>query len=158
MKILFLDIDGVMVTSSCSDECNKWGYSIFDPNCVVTLNYIVDKTGCEIVISSDWKNNFSLGEIREFFRYNNLISKPIGFTTNSNTYNGMNLESGRADEVNMWLKQHNFKDDDKFCIIDDLNMSKFFRGKFVHSTDNKVGISGEGIKENIISILNNLND
>ena len=63
MKIIFLDFDGVMDTG-CYDHIlskkklagnDEYG-TIFDPNCVRNLKYIIDKTGADIVVTSSWKH------------------------------------------------------------------------------------------------------
>jgi hypothetical protein len=75
MKIIFLDHDGVLCLSnnwgSRMKKQAKWGgrklsmslkeipleyrFDNFDKKAVETLNDILDLTGAEIVVSSDWK-------------------------------------------------------------------------------------------------------
>jgi hypothetical protein len=63
MKVLFLDIDSVMVVwnhyKANHQEINLI-WLISHQNAVTALNEILDKTGCEIVLSSDhrWKPLF----------------------------------------------------------------------------------------------------
>lgn len=52
MKVLFLDIDGVLNNLKILTEA---GCSGIDPQCVRELNRIVAVTGCRIVISSSWR-------------------------------------------------------------------------------------------------------
>lgn len=156
MKIIFLDIDGVLATSSCygRGKHNKWDAYMFDSKCVAILNFIIQETGAEIILTSDWRNEYSLAEMREIFAHNGVIKGPIGYTPNSKTYTAMNLEKGRVDEIKMWNNLHNFKKDIKWVAIDDLNMSEDFKSNFVHCPNENEGIKRTGIKEKILEAIN----
>jgi hypothetical protein len=155
MKILFLDLDGVMCTSACygRGKKNKWESYMFDPKSVAILNFILQETGAEIILTSDWRTNYTLQEMREIFTHNFVLKGPIGFTPSSNTYLGNNLEGGRTDEIRMWLNTHAWKNDIKWVVVDDLNMSSFFPENFVHCPNENEGIKRQGIKEKILEIL-----
>jgi hypothetical protein len=165
MKICFIDLDGVMCTRACYGKGmnNKWGAYMFDTKCVSVLNFILQETGAELILSSDWRHHYTLQEMREIFCHNGVIKGPIGFTERSNTYIGNNLENGRSDEIKHWLKVNAWKDDINFVVVDDLNMSEKFDEfgnlisgvkNFVHCPNDQAGIKGHGIKEKIIEILN----
>lgn len=154
MRILFLDIDGVLVTTVTRNKRNnKWDVPMFDLKAVAVLNFIIQETGAEIILSSDWRNNHTLQELREIFAYNFVLKGPIGFTPSSKTYTGSNLEGGRADEIEFWLKLHAWKNDIKWVAIDDLNMTERLQGNFVHCPNEHEGIKRQGIKEKILEIL-----
>ena len=51
MKVIFLDIDGVLTT-----EITKWSY--FDLICVERLKKILDATDAKLVLSSSWRLGF----------------------------------------------------------------------------------------------------
>ena len=156
MRVLFLDIDGVICTSSTygRGKDNKWDAYMFDIKAVAVLNFILQETGAEIILSSDWRHHYTLQEMREIFCHNNVIRGPIGFTPSSNTYTAMNLEGGRSDEILMWIKTHAWKNDIKWCAVDDLNMSEKLGDNFVMCPRQQEGIKRIGIKEQIIKILN----
>ncbi len=155
MKIIFLDIDGVICTSACYGvgKNNKWGAYMFDPKCVALLNFILQETGAEIILSSDWRNQYTLQEMREIFAHNFVLKGPIGFTPSIKTYTGMNLEGGRADEIEMWIKIHAWKGDIKWVAIDDLNMDERLFPNFVLCPREQEGIKRTGIKEKILEKL-----
>ena len=113
MKILFLDLDGVMCTTSCYGvgKNNKWDTYMFDPKAVKLLNSILEETGAEIVLSSDWRHNYTLQEMRDIFTHNKVIKSPIGYTPLMKTYTGENLAGGRADEIIAWVNLHVWKKD-----------------------------------------------
>lgn len=163
MKIMFLDIDGVLSTRSCwgKGAHNKWGAYMFDTKCVATLNFILQETGAEIILSSDWRHHYTLQEMREIFCHNNVCKGPIGFTTGLPT-NAMDLEGGRTAEIKIWLKTHAWKDDIKWVAIDDLNMSETFDTEgnvtgglknFVWCPNDQAGIKGHGVKDKILEFL-----
>ncbi len=156
MKIIFLDIDGVIATSSCYGvgKNNKWDAYMFDMKAVSTLNFILQETGAEIILSSDWRHTYTLQEMREIFCHNNVIRGPIGFTPRSSTYTGNNLENGRADEIEHWIKTHAWKGDIKWVAVDDLNMDERLYPNFVLCPREQEGIKRQGIKEKIIEKLN----
>jgi hypothetical protein len=155
MRILFLDIDGVICTSACYGvgKDNKWDAYMFDSKCVAVLNFILQETGAEIILSSDWRHQYTLQEMREIFAHNFVLKGPIGFTPSSKTYTGMNLEGGRADEIEMWLKMHAWKGDIKWVAVDDLNMDERLFPNFVLCPREQEGIKRTGIKDKILEKL-----
>jgi hypothetical protein len=156
MKIIFLDLDGVMCTSACygRGKNNKWDTYMFDHKAVALLNFILVETGAEIILSSDWRHNFSLQEMKEIFCHNGVIKGPIGYTPLSKSYTGDNLENGRAEEILTWVKLHIWKNDVNWVVIDDLNMDEKLFPNFVHCPRESEGIKQIGIKEKILTILN----
>ena len=81
MKVIFLDIDGVLNTGWWYTQMDrntpkdKYGYA-FDPNSVANLKKIIDETGADIVISSSWKS-FGLSELEEMWQDRGLPGKLI---------------------------------------------------------------------------------
>jgi hypothetical protein len=84
MKILFLDHDGVIcLSNNWGGRSKKWAkyrsanphsskekkdapvsvrFDDFDKKAIKILNEIIEETGCEIVVSSDWKLHATLEE------------------------------------------------------------------------------------------------
>jgi len=155
MKIIFLDIDGVLSLNSDYGKANdnKWGSYRFDQKAVAVLNFILQQTNAEIVLSSDWRTHYTLQEMREIFAHNFVLRGPIGFTTRSKNYNGDNLENGRAEEIKAWIELHAWKDDTKWVAVDDLNMSDQLYPNFVWCPNSNEGIKQTGVKDKIIKIL-----
>jgi len=53
VKIVVLDIEGVLVTPSCYARCRDAGWAVdADPQCVAALNALTDATGAFLVVSS----------------------------------------------------------------------------------------------------------
>ena len=140
-------------TFSKVDSNNKWSKKRFNPDCVAVLNEILLATDAEIICASDWRNEHTLAEMREMYKTWGVIKGPIGFTPRSKTYTGINLDSGRADEIKMWIVNHAWKDDTKWVAVDDLNMEEFLFPNFVKCGNDRKGMSEEGIKEKILNRL-----
>jgi len=121
MKVIFLDIDGPLVTVGSmihNNRLNLLGLSnssshkAFDPISMSNLKYILEEvTGVEIVISSTWRKLYSLETLQEMFdKYNIPASFIVGVTPI--------LENGyRGQEVALYLKHH--PEITNFTIIDD---------------------------------------
>jgi hypothetical protein len=76
MKIIFLDIDGVLNVSS--RERDEWG-SVFHPHLVENLRLIVEKTDAKIVISSSWRKD-GLAKMQEMWIARGLPGEVIDTT------------------------------------------------------------------------------
>lgn len=55
MKVIFLDIDGVLVTRKSMADSDHHKQSQFDPECVAQLKRILQLTGAVLCISSTWR-------------------------------------------------------------------------------------------------------
>jgi len=154
MKFLLLDHDGPMVTAqNRNHNKNIWEKPRFDDKNVAVLNHIIRETGCELVCISDWRHDLTLTEMSALYAEFGVIKSPICYTPSSKNYTGLNLEGGRADEINMWVKMHCWKDDTKWVAVDDMNMDQFLFPNFVHCPSDFEGIKQKGIKEQIIDKL-----
>jgi len=93
-KIIFLDIDGVLATHlqfmmnrtkfrKKYPEANTLRIPYpFDEGCVKIFNEIIEETGADIVLTSDWKLHWDLDEIDKIFKYNQVVKSPFTFTEN----------------------------------------------------------------------------
>lgn len=139
----------------------KWGNIYrFDKKSVKLLNEILAITGAEIVLSSDWKKQHSLQDMREIFEWNGVNKLPIAFTINSDLYEEAETREwqagGRAYEIKEYVERHQLTE---WVAIDDLELHKsgyadFFEGHFVHCARPTEGAKQTGHKEKILEILN----
>ena len=130
----------------------------FDSKAVKVLNSIIEETGCEIVVSSDWKNWGNLDQMKEMY-ITRGIKPPIDLTPNMKDFDeggfGMlkwkNLyEAIRVIEIKKWLEEH--PEVTHWVAVDDLNLSKL--DNFVMTTKPyNEGIKQSGIKEKILNFL-----
>ena len=140
MKVIFLDVDGVLNTSKIFDRIyistGKSELEI-DEFRLKYLKTIVDKTDAKIVLSSTWRN-FFMKEDNKIIPRNNKGKKFNDLLTNydieifdilSNNYSDINREN----LVNEWLS--NRDDIDDFIIIDDEpNMFKSLLDKLIKTS------------------------
>lgn len=76
MKIIFLDIDGVL--NIFNRHKDRWGY-LFDEYVVNNLQYLIDNTGAKIIISSNWKN-FGIQFLKDMWKDRKLPGEIITAT------------------------------------------------------------------------------
>lgn len=200
MKVIFLDHDGVICLSDnwgsrhkkaseymkktkkpeYSDEMlNETKRPIeirfdnFDKKAINTLNEILEKTGAEIVVSSDWRLYADLEELGQYYLSQGIIKKPVGFTkklgefdvSENFTWNwNWDLEQTRSLEIHEWLKEH--PEVTNWVAIDDLNMGKtgsynsmefehdWGLENFVYTPLSREGIKQSGTKDKIVKFLN----
>ena len=153
MKILFLDIDGVLNSTmfynerirmeeyeSLSFPCDN-----FDYRAISLLNYILDKTQAKLVISSDWRFD---EDLESCLKYHGLKHNIYGKTPCDKHYR-------RGYEIQKYLLSIGNKVD-KFCIIDDIDdwFLPFQMKCFVKTTFNE-GLTKE-LAEKAINILNDV--
>ena len=166
MKVLFLDHYGVLCLSTkpvtrtefsmpTEDEFADTGitfFSDFDPKAVAALNDIIQQTGAEIVISSDWKRETTLSGMCEFYQRQGIEKMPLAYTDwlpGAPTYHEQ-----RAGEINSWLTQHPEITD--WAAVDDLYMGTWLTN-FVWAKDVHLGIKDTTVQQQIIELITNQN-
>ncbi len=198
MKVIFLDHDGVICLSNNwggrFKKQKEWGgrklsmrndeipleyrFDNFDDKAIKVLNSILEETGAEIVVSSDWKRWASVEQMGEYYEQQGVIKKPIDFTPNLGQCTWYiedykagfpwsrqwDLEQTRCIEIKQYLNDH--PEVTHWVSIDDLRMGKTgldYSVEYVHDwgLDNFVetprgseGIKQTGIKEKILKFLN----
>ncbi|AGN30208.1 hypothetical protein VPFG_00208 [Vibrio phage nt-1] len=85
MKIIFLDIDGVLNNSLEADKhtevlLNDEYYGFYSPRCVELLNKLVKETDAKIVLSSTWRHGVTIEEINQLFTNMGVEAECIGKT------------------------------------------------------------------------------
>jgi hypothetical protein len=180
MKILFLDNDGVIcLSSNWGGRSKKWAkyrsenpesskfineapvlvrFDNFDKKAIKILNQILEETGAEIVVSSDWKLHATLEELGDYYESQGIIKRPIATTPNLSDFDpssaGMYrwkgwLERARILEIEKYLELH--PEITHWVAVDDLNMSPEYNQG--HGLEHFVLTprSNEGIKQSDIS-------
>ena len=118
MKIIFLDIDGVL-NSATYDRTRDWTKQTdIDVSRLPLLKRIVDETGAKIVLSSTWRTHWNAdGEkCDEDGKYINSTFEDFGLEVYDKTPDH-GLFGERAEEIAEWLE--NNEDIEAFVIIDD---------------------------------------
>ena len=198
MKILFLDNDGVIcLSNNWGERAKKWAnfkrdnpdveftdrpvqcrFDDFDSKAVKVSNEILEQTGAEIVVSSDWRLHANLEELGEYYESQGIIKRPIAVTDifkdifpkewNAFRYRA-ELELERSMEIGHWLENH--PEVTHWVAVDDLNMSPEFLSKYFSNSEDdtknpglsnfvltprsREGIKQSGVKEKIIKFLTN---
>jgi hypothetical protein len=114
MKIIFLDIDGVLITGHSLSLNGKVRFDTPDPECVARLNKVTDATGAKLVLSSSWRIGRTLLECRELLTGWG-VTAPLIARTQSPSF-AMN----RGVEIQAFLDEYTkHRDVSSFVIIDD---------------------------------------
>jgi hypothetical protein len=197
MKVIFLDNDGVIcLSNNWGERAKKWAnfkrdnpdsdatfenkpiqcrFDDFDDKAVKVLNEILEETGAEIVVSSDWRLHANLEELGDYYESQGIIKRPIAVTDQfkdvfPKEWNAFRfraeLELERSMEIGHWLENH--PEVTHWAAVDDLNMSAEFLSKyfskeesdknpgltnFVLTPRSREGIKQSGVKEKIIKFL-----
>ena len=110
MKIIFLDIDGVLNSEKWYKERfdknlypNLEGYPLceFDPLAIEQLNVLTDKTNAKIVISSTWRIGRTIDELKNIFNKVGIKGEIIGVTPHLTFNDGWGVD--RGNEIKRWI-------------------------------------------------------
>jgi hypothetical protein len=195
MKVIFLDNDGVICLSTewggrykkqqkagrkMSQSVNsldvEYRFDNFNKKAIAVLNSIIEETGAEIVVSSDWKRHATLEELGDYYEAQGIIKRPIDVTKlcrdlyndggaahlkdeDINWNRQWLLEQERHVEILEWLTRH--PEVTHWVAIDDLNMAKNYEDinriwgleNFVLTPKALEGIKQSGIKEKVLEFL-----
>ncbi|MCR4319771.1 MAG: HAD domain-containing protein [Candidatus Brocadiaceae bacterium] len=115
MKIIFLDIDGVLVNrESLIKQSGR--HAKGHPDCVMAFNKIIEATKANVVISSVWRS-FGVQKMRILLREWGVKSSVIDCTPQlESMVNGLYISPSRGAEIQAWLDKNPCDD---FIIIDD---------------------------------------
>jgi hypothetical protein len=125
MRIIFLDIDGVL---NCGD---RWAElapymrgrrgSRLDPVAVRQVWDLIVQTGARVVISSAWRVQYTLAQLREMLGAAGFVDpeRVIGVTPVAacRTASGLWLAVQRGDEIQQWLDGH--PEVTQYVVLDD---------------------------------------
>ena len=135
MKILFLDIDGVLnVYPQGRDKYGSKFHSHFEEN----LKRIIEETGAKIVISSTWRMS-GLKVMQEMWKNRNLAGEVIDITTNEIEVVKRGICEfydlvDRGHEIQIWIDDNHIEN---YCILDDDNdMLPSQKNNFVRTANN----------------------
>jgi len=187
MKVIFLDHDGVICLVDEWGSRNKkrqtWTAETgitryeetpfkfrvdnFNQKAIRVLNSILEETGAEIVVSSDWRCHGTLTEMGEYYLEQGIAKRPIDFTPTALSRNlrfwdpRTDLEETRSYEILEWLKAH--PEVTNWVAVDDLDMharinpetgiTRWGLSNFVWTPLSTEGIKQSGIKDKILKFL-----
>ena len=155
MKIIFLDIDGVL-NSAKYDKQRKSTDGNIDPTRLPLLKRIIEATNAKIVLTSTWRKFWEMNEesANQTGKELNRIFKSAGLEIFDKTP----VLGSRKEEISAWIFK-NKGQINSFCIIDDIAFGWEELGNFVVNTNPLIGY---GLEENhvkkAIEILNSKKD
>jgi hypothetical protein len=161
MKIIFLDIDGVL-----NHELFYRGYTKYprktikrpldqiDQGSVEILNDLIKETGAKVVISSTWRRHYTPEEMQGFLEHFGFKGEVIGSTP---IYNQANIV--RGNEILGWIRENEkmlgqySAYNDRYVIFDDDSEFLYWqRNNFIH-IDRYCGLSPSNVYQ-AVKILN----
>jgi hypothetical protein len=114
MKVIFLDIEGVIVTGSHLIRSAEYEGYQFNPICVKNLKEIIESTDAYIVVGSTWRKT-GFDRLKEIFHSSGLHTRLIGQTPVIDY-------SIRGEEIKQYIKESSIDPAfmvGKFVILDD---------------------------------------
>ena len=109
VKLLFLDIDGVIINRHSS----KISYDNPDPNCVARLNQLIEQSRARIVVTGAWRTNRSINELQQLLER----WKVRGVVIAQTPYGPRGCK--RGDEIGKFFKEWQGEAVESFVILDD---------------------------------------
>lgn len=150
MKVIFLDIDGVL-NSYAYDRIRSMDDGIIDKTRLPILKEIVDATAAVVVLSSTWKRHWNKDICKCSFIGKELIEAFA--LADIEIYDKTPDFGSRKDEINEWIKNNG--DVEKFVILDDIVFGWDELSDHVVRTDARIGRGlEEHHKKAAIAILN----
>ena len=133
MKVLFLDVDGVLNT-------HRGGYLSLNKKRIKLLQMVVDKTDCKIVLSSTWrKSDYAMRKLKRHLGYRKMEIYSMTIV----------LNILRGYEIDEWLSKNRVE---KYAIVDENDeMLKYQQPYFVLTNPN-VGLTIHDV-DKLIKIL-----
>lgn len=151
MKIIFLDIDGVLNNALDKDEhvinVERNGQEEYFPHskrCVKLLNKLTKDTGAKIVVTSTWRLGETDQSMQEVLNLIGVTGEYIGMTSSVSYDNDYTL---RGNEILKWIQDHEpflgkmYYDYREYVILDDdTDMLLWQKDNYVNC-DPEIGIT-----------------
>ncbi len=139
MKVVFLDVDGVIVPWDC-----------FDETCLQNLKAIIDRTGAVIVLTSTWR----LARATRSILVDELEARNIAAPYDDVPDFGQ-TSSARVQEILAWLAEH--PEVTNWVVLDDEDLAAVdetgeIADRFVR-TESLQGLNRPELVERAVSIL-----
>jgi len=151
LKILFLDVDGVLNSHDFSHEAKS---GIIHPDKMALLNKVLTITDAKVVVSSSWRYLLHRGEVTLegldwMLRTHGMMhSRLVGVTRRDTMEVRMQpwvgkseswpVENERGLEIADWVREHPVN---QYAVVDDLDLGIKAAGHPFVQTDGKVGLT-----------------
>ena len=145
MKVIFLDVDGVLNSDEFFD--NNKDNSYIDEKTVRLLKKAVEETGAKVVVSSSFRYTRSFGKVQEILLRNGITFDKTPF-----------LDNERGKERKQWIAEHSkiseeLKDGSEvedYVVLDDDIFDDFdeeILSHLIKMEENEVRGFGKGLQE-----------
>lgn len=141
MKIIFLDIDGVLNSDEYFDKIKGLNIegieSQVDVERIKLLKRVIEETGAKVVLSSSWRNTTNGKYLKQLLLQYGILADSTPF-----------LKNERGKEIKQWLAEH--PDTEDFVILDDEIFDSYdeeLRKKLIKISDGNGRSFGEGLQE-----------
>lgn len=127
MKVIFLDIDGVLNYTNCPYKLPDGWYFVDDEK-IKLLKEIIDATDAKVILSSTWRvgwedleHNMQTTDAENFIRLRDKLREfNIEFLSRTPM-----LGKTRGEEIMQWIQNWNGEIIESFVILDDLPETEF---------------------------------
>jgi hypothetical protein len=153
MIIIFLDIDGVLARLLNNRYQDPVG--IFDRDAIACLHKLIadiEKTGetVGIVISSNWRQDQSVPQLRETFKRFSFSTRIIGKTSDIPK---VWTDSSRGARIQEWMQEHQLCGITNFVVFDDnaFDIANKLKSKFVQCNQGALSAADAALALNIVT-------
>lgn len=161
MKVIFLDVDGVLNSLSCKEKID--GYLFVEDEKIALLKELIDHTGAKVVLSSTWRYGWYAMEhfeesrdsdLRDIHMFEKLRDKLLEYGIE---LLGYTEDFGRrGEEISAWLKKWTGEPIEAYVILDDMGGIEIRpHCRYLVQTSISQGIEPKHVKK-AIKLLNNL--
>lgn len=154
MKLIFLDIDGVLNFTGCRDKIGDI-YFVND-NRVKLLKEIIDRTNAKVVLSSTWRTGWKDREEKRNTQdaedFTKLEEKLKEYGISLFSYTPVLKNRHRGSEIHKWLEQWTKElSVESFIILDDDTDMKPYSDQLVQ-TSYKHGLSRKNVEKAVTKL------
>ena len=164
MKIIFLDIDGVLNSDAyCASDLYKEAtagmsdaevmliahHLHLDPDAIKLMNDLVDRSGAEVVLSSTWRTKYSPNEMTDMLKGRGATFKITDSTPV--LFGKLSERIPRGKEIGEYLKKLSAQPE-SFVILDDYEDMLKLKTNLVR-TDSRYGLTIANVNK-ALKILN----
>lgn len=154
MKVVFLDVDGVLNSEQWFQQRPTPKRFTVDPKCVARVRKLCEVTDAKVVLSSSWRVRMKVRQLVDLLSRSGLPREVmVGVTPHLLPHElpGTMEEAPRGMEILEWLTTERYRENlrggrvEKFVIIDDKS-DMFGLEKHLVQTNKEIGISDRDVE------------
>lgn len=152
MKIIFLDIDGVLNSQlyhertydpNLEKDISRFDYKCrdIDDKAVSFLNDLIKDTGAKVVVSSSWRRSETIESLTKILQARGFTGEIVGFTPR------LGKNTVRGNEIHKWIEDNDkllgvyyYQFKEYVILDDDSDMLLWQKDNFI-KTDGYVGLT-----------------